>query len=183
MNEVTQLLQRAAAGDAQAREPLFRLLYPELMRLAQGHLAQAGTLSLDPGGLLHEAYLRLPESSKLPDENRRVFYAYASKVMRSVIVDYVRERSAQKRGGGERPETLGNTLADMLYDERVMPAIDEAMKTLEEADPRAHRVVELRYFGGLTEDVVAEVLEVSIATVKRDWRRARAFLFDYLREA
>jgi RNA polymerase sigma factor (TIGR02999 family) len=178
MDEVTQLLQRAAAGDAQAREPLFRLLYPELMRLAQSHLAQAGTLSLDPGGLLHEAYLRLPESSRLPDRNRRVFYAYASKVMRSVIVDYVRERGAQKRGGGERAETLGDTLAGMLCEERLLPAIDEAMKALEDADPRAHRVVELRYFGGLTEDVIADVLEVSIATVKRDWRRARAFLFD-----
>lgn len=182
MNEVTQLLRRAAAGDEQAREPLYRLLYPELMHLARSHLAQSGTLSLDSHGLLHEAYLRLPESSRLPDENRRVFYAYASKVMRSVIVDHVRERAAQKRGGGERAVTLGDTLAGLLTDERLLPAIDEAMTALEDADERAHRVVELRYFGGLTEEIVADVLEVSTATVKRDWRRARAFLFDYLRQ-
>lgn len=180
MHEVTQLLQRAAAGDDEAREPLYRLLYPELMRLARSHLAQAGTISLDPGGLLHEAYLRLPEGSNLPDRNRRVFYAYASKVMRSVIVDHVRERGAQKRGGGEALQPLGDTLADLLADESLLPAIDEAMLALESADSRAHQVVELRYFGGLTEETVADVLEISIATVKRDWRRARAFLFDYI---
>jgi RNA polymerase sigma factor (TIGR02999 family) len=183
MHEVTQLLQRAAAGDAEAREPLFRLLYPELMRLARSQLSQAGTISLDPTGLLHEAYLRLPESSALPDRNRRVFYAYASKVMRSVIVDHVRERGAQKRGGGEALQPLGDTLADLLADETLLPAIDEAMSALEAVDERAHQVVELRYFGGLTEDAVADVLEISIATVKRDWRRARAFLYDYIASA
>jgi RNA polymerase sigma factor (TIGR02999 family) len=180
MHEVTQLLRLAAAGDTGAREPLYRLLYPELMRLAKGHLSRAGTISLDPGGLLHEAYLRLPDSAQLPDSSRRAFYAYASKVMRSVIVDYVRERGAQKRGGGERHLTLGDTLADSLADESLVPAIDEAMKALEEADPRAHQVVELRYFGGVTEELVANILEISTATVKRDWRRARAFLLDYI---
>ena len=180
-SEVTQLLQRAAAGDSSAREPLYRALYPMLMRLAQGHLARAGTVSLDASALLHEAYLRLNGQGNLPDTNRRVFFAYASRVMRSVIVDYVRERGAQKRGSNIPALTLSNNLAESIFSENSLSDIERALRALEEEDERAFRVVEMRYFAGLREEDIAGILEVSLPTVKRDWRKARAFLFEQLR--
>jgi RNA polymerase sigma factor (TIGR02999 family) len=180
MGEVTELLQRVAAQDAAAREPLYRTLYPELMQLARGHLARAGTTSLDVSGLIHDAYLRLERSGSLPHQNRRVFLAYASKVMRSVILDYVRDSARLKRGGAERALTLDTAIAERLFADHLPAEIEEAMAALEETDARCCSVVEMRYFGGLSEEEVADALEVSLPTVKRDWRRARAFLFDYL---
>jgi RNA polymerase sigma factor (TIGR02999 family) len=181
MSEVTQLLQRTSAGDEAAREPLYRLLYPELMRLARSHLSRAGTLSLDAPSLLHDAYLRLTANQLLlPDTNRRVFFAYASRVMRSVIVDYVRERGAQKRGGGVQNVTLTAGLAETIFTEHSVSDIERALSALENLDVRAYRVVEMRYFAGLTEDDIASVLDVSVPTVKRDWRKARAFLYGQL---
>ncbi|MBS0590274.1 MAG: sigma-70 family RNA polymerase sigma factor [Proteobacteria bacterium] len=178
--EVTRLLQRAAAGDAGARDPLYRALYPELMRLAHGHLAGAGTLSMDASGLLHEAYLRLCAQPCLPDASRRVFYAYASKVMRSIVVDFVRERQAIKRGAGMRDVTLDTDLAESIFAENSASEVEGALAALEVLDARASQVVDLRYFGGMSEEEIAAVLEVSVATVRRDWRKARAFLFEQL---
>lgn len=180
MSEVTQLLRRASAGDVAAREPLYRLLYPELMRLAHNHLLRTGTLSLDATALLHEAYLRLTEQAGLPEANRRAFFAYASKVMRSVIVDYVREHHAQKRGGGVCAVTLDTDLAELMFSESSVTDIEDALEVLEEIDARACSVVEMRYFGGLTDEDIAEVLGISLATVRRDWRKARAFLYEQL---
>ena len=180
MSEVTQLLRRASAGDEAASEPLYRLLYPELMSLARGHLAHSGTLSLDATALLHEAYLRLCELENRPDSSRRVFFAYASKVMRSVIVDYVRERGAQKRGGSRACVTLDSDLAEQLFGEKSLEDIESALEVLEEIDARSCRVVEMRYFGGMTDEHIAEALGVSLATVRRDWRKARAFLYEQL---
>jgi RNA polymerase sigma factor (TIGR02999 family) len=180
-SEVTLLLQRTAAGDASARDPLYRVLYPMLMRLARSHLARAGTLSLDAPGLLHEAYLRLNEQTKLPDRNRRVFFAYASRVMRSVVIDYVRERGARKRGGDMAPVTLSANQPDSIFVDNSVGDVERALQALEAVDERAFRVVEMRYFAGLREEDVADVLEVSLPTVKRDWRKARAFLYQHLR--
>lgn len=180
MSEVTQLLQRSSAGDEAAREPLYRLLYPELMRLARSHLSRAGTLTLDAPSLLHDAYLRLTANRLLPDTNRHVFFAYASRVMRSVIVDYVRERGAQKRGGGMQSVTLTGGLAETIFTEHSVSDIERALSALENLDLRAYRVVEMRYFAGLTEEDIAVVLDVSVPTVKRDWRKARAFLYGQL---
>jgi len=179
MGELTVLLQRAASGDKDAQAPLYRLLYPELMQLARGHLARAGTLSLDATAVLHEAYLRLADAHA-PSTNRRVFFAYASKVMHSVIVDYVRERNAEKRGSGERPVTL-SSVPDSLFEERSISDIEEALEALARVDERAFSVVEMRYFGGMSEDDIAGALDVSLATVGRDWRKARAFLYERLR--
>jgi RNA polymerase sigma factor (TIGR02999 family) len=178
MGELTVLLQRAAAGDGGARDPLYRMLYPELMRLARGHLAHAGTISLDPTALLHEAYLRLDGGA--PGTNRRVFFAYASKVMRSVVVDYVRERGAHKRGGRAEKVTLSG-VAGSLFEDHSITGIEAAIAALARVDERAHRVVEMRYFGGMTEEDIANELDISAATVRRDWRKARAFLYERLR--
>jgi len=178
MGELTVLLQRAAAGDGDARDPLYRMLYPELMRMARGHLSHAGTISLDPTALLHDAYLRLENNA--PGANRRVFFAYASKVMHSVVVDYVRERGALKRGSNAEKVTLSG-VASSLFGENSITGIESAMAALAQVDERAHRVVEMRYFGGMTEDDIASVLDLSVATVRRDWRKARAFLYERLR--
>ena len=180
MDELTVLLQRASAGDADARDPLYRLLYPELLRMARAQLARAGTLSLDPTALLHDAYVRLARTPSAPTANRRVFFAYASRVMRSVIVDYVRERGAQKRGSNATNVTLSSGVADSIFTEHSVSDIERALTALESLDVRAYRVVEMRYFAGLTEEDIAGVLEVSVPTVKRDWRKARAFLYGQL---
>jgi RNA polymerase sigma factor (TIGR02999 family) len=179
MGEVTLLLQRAGAGDASAREPLYRLLYPELMRLARAHATRAGTGSLDAAALLHEAYLRFAAGEDLPAANRRLFFAYASKVMRSVAVDHARERGAQKRGGRWERVTLSGLPGATSADHASID-VDEAMSTLADVDERAFRVAEMRCFGGMTEEEIADVLELSLATVRRSWRRARAFLVSRL---
>lgn len=179
MGEMTLLLERVATGDRGAHDALYRLMYPELMRLARGHLGRAGTISLDSTALVHECYMRLPDGAELPHASRRVFFAYASKVMHSVIVDYVRDRGAQKRGGGAESVTLSG-VADALFTEHSIMDIEEALSALARIDERAYRVVEMRYFGGMNEDDIASVLDVSLATVGRDWRKARAFLYERL---
>lgn len=180
MGDVTQLLGEMSRGDSAARERLFGLVYGELMGLARGHLSRAGTVSLDPSALLHEASLRLLESERVAPASRKLFFGYASAVMRNVVVDYVRARSASKRGGGERPVTLDTAHGLEMPEHQSVVDLDEALAALERVDARASRVVTLRYFGGLNEAEVAEHLSVSVPTVKRDWRKARAFLFDYL---
>jgi len=116
---------------------------------------------------VHEAYLRLNGQGNLPDSNRRVFFAYASRVMRSVIVDYVRERGAQKRGSNIPALTLSNNLAESIFSENSLSDIERALRALEAEDERAFRVVEMRYFAGLREEDIAGILEVSLPTVKR----------------
>ena len=180
-SEITQLLQRVSAGDAAASEPLYRLVYVDLMRMAQSHLTRAGTLSMDAPALLHEAYLRLSRQANLPDANRHLFFAYASKAMRSVVIDHVRDRGARKRGAGAPAVTVSANFAESMFTRNSATEIESALQALEEVDARACRVVEMRYFGGLTEDAIARALEVSLPTVKRDWRKARAFLYEQLR--
>ena len=166
--EVTGLLHR----DLQPQ------IYAELMKLARSQLARAGTLSLDAPSLVHEAWLRFSGQPAVANAGRSVFFAYASKVMRAVIIDYVRERKAQKRGAGEAMLTLTTGLANAAIAEGSIEHLHDAMEALEKIDPRSHQIIELRYFGGLTETEIADVISVSLPTVKRDWRKARAFLFD-----
>jgi len=179
--EVTDILRRVSAGDVLARDSLYSRLYAELMQMARAHLARAGTMSLDAPALLHEAYLRLADQDGVPDTGRHQFFAYASKVMRSVIIDYVRERGAQKRGAGAAVVTLSSGLAESMFTRHSINDIESALRALEQIDARACRVVEMRYFGGLAEAEIAAVLGVSLPTVKRDWRKARAFLYEQLR--
>lgn len=180
MPEITTLLQRVTAGDGEANEPLYRMLYPELMQLARSHLSRAGTVSLDPTAVVHDAFLRVAQRDGMPDTNRRVFFAYASKVMHSVIIDYVRERGAHKRGRDVTTVTLTGGVAS-VFAEHSVDELESALAALVAIDERAFRVVEMRYFAGMTEEDVASVLDVSVATVRRDWRKARAFLYERLR--
>lgn len=181
MGEVTRLLERARAGEAGAHEALFSRIYGELSKLARAKLAHESTLTqIDAPSLVHEAYLRLQRTAALPAQSRQVFFAYAAGVMRSVIVDYVRERNAAKRGGGVAPITLLTQDAPAEEGSPDVEALDAALKSLAEVDERCHRIVELRYFAGLSVEEIAGLLELSPATVKRDWQKARAFLYQAL---
>ena len=180
---ITRLMRDAERGDGEARDRLYTLLYEDLREIARRHLSRAGTISLDPSAILHDCFLRMETGAakgEIPD--RVAFLGYASTVMRSVIVDYVRERRAQKRGSGQANLTLDTNLADALIEERGVVGVDEALKDLARVNQRCHRIVELRYFGGLTEGETAAVLGLSVETVKRDWRKARAFLLAHFQD-
>jgi RNA polymerase sigma factor (TIGR02999 family) len=177
MGEITVLLDEARHGDEASRQRFFTRVYAELDRLARRHLAgQAQLTMLDGPGLVHEVYLRLAHQDSLPGSDRAAFLAYASRVMRSVVIDYVRSRNAQRRGGGQRMLTLTTGVAEQQFSEPQLESLGDALESLERIDERAHRVVEMRYFGGLEIEEIATFLDVSPATVKRDWTKARAYL-------
>lgn len=178
MGDVTVLLERVHAGDAHARNELFACLYAELNRLAGQRLAREGTFTqLDAPSLVHETYLRLVGQTSIPVENRRMFFAYAAAVMRSVIVDYVRRRGARKRGNPGMQVTLTGNDPQALPPHTNIEALDAALRQLAEVDSRAHDLVQMRYFAGLSLEEAAEALHISLATAKRDWQKARAFLY------
>lgn len=175
--EITQLLQAAQSGGDAARSSLFEAVYRELKMLARSKVSRESTLTLlSPTSLVHESYERLFKYDAKNVESRKLFFGYASKVMRSVIVDYVRERDAEKRGGGAQGVTLVTELAGEQVDHTRVLAVNEAMQQLKEIDQRCHDLVELRYFGGFSVDESAEALGISLATAARDWEKARAFL-------
>jgi RNA polymerase sigma factor (TIGR02999 family) len=180
-DSVTHILNRAIAGDAASRERVYALLYAELLRLARSHLAGSGAHSLNPSALVHEAYLRMLGRDPRPMRDRRAFFAYASTAMRSALVDHVRAGAADKRSGEFAPVTLTTGVLDGVAAEGDFSRLSEALDALRDIDERSCRVVEMRYYAGMTEDDIAAELAVSIATVTRDWRKARAFLFEQLR--
>jgi len=135
---------------------------------------------IDTPALIREVYLRLGQRDGLPGSGRRAFLAYASRAMRSVIVDYLRARAADRRGAGERPVTLNTAVENQVFTHPQLESLDDALQSLERIDERAHRVVEMRYFGGMEIEEIAEFLGISPATVKRDWQKARAYLLHEL---
>ncbi len=183
MSQLTELLGRVQAGDATARNALFAAAYTELHRLAHARLRDGGRNTvMDTTCLVHESYLRFVRAGELRAEDRRAFFAYASQVMRSVIVNTVRERVAQKRGGDQQPLTLATNLGgDVADDEDTVLAVHEALETLEKTDPRLAQVAQMRYFGGYSEQEIAETLNVTERTVQRDWEKARLILAVALR--
>jgi RNA polymerase sigma factor (TIGR02999 family) len=183
MNQLTELLGRLRAGDAEARNALFAAAYAELHRLARSRLRDGGRNTLlDTTGLVHESYLRFVSGGALRAEDRRAFFAYASQVMRSVIVNSARERIAQKRGGELRPLTLSLQLeANVAENEETILRVHEALEALEQADPRLAEVAQMRYFGGYSEQEIAETLGISDRTVQRGWEKARLILAAALR--
>jgi RNA polymerase sigma factor (TIGR02999 family) len=183
MNQLTELLGRAQAGDKAARDALFAAAYGELHRLAHARLRGGGRNTvLDTTCLVHESYLRFLRAGELRAEDRRAFFAYASQVMRSVIVNSVRERVAQKRGGDQPALTLAtNLVANVADGEQMVLAVHEALEALEQAEPRLAQVAQMRYFGGYSEQEIAETLEITERTVQRDWEKARLILAAALR--
>jgi RNA polymerase sigma factor (TIGR02999 family) len=180
MGEITQLLDQARSGEQRARDRFFSRIYAELDRLAKQRLARQSPLTmLDAPGLVHEVYLRLSQQDQLPGADRRAFLAYAARVMRSVVIDYVRSRAAERHGGGREAVTLHTGIPDDSF-RPDLQSLGEALESLARIDERAHWVVEMRYFGGMQIEEIAEFLEISPATVKREWQKARAFLLHAL---
>lgn len=175
--EITQLLLDHRRGDPLAVHRLMPLVYDELHHIAGRHLARhrRGVL-LDTTGLVHESFLKLIEHGTLPSDCRRHFFALASRAMRQVVVDTARAQQALKRGGDERPLTLDEARVEAPAVDVDLLALDQALERLARLNARLVRVVECRYFAGLTEVETAEALDVSVRTVQRDWLKARAWL-------
>ncbi len=177
MAEVTQLLLRWSEGDQVALEHLMPLVYDELRRLASGFLRHDLLhQTLQPTALVHEAYLRMVGQAEVAWQSRAQFFGLAATLMRRILVDHTRERCAEKRGGGQFHLSLSHADLFARSPEIGLLTLDEAMQTLAAIKPQHSRIVELRYFGGLTIAETAEVLGVSHATVERDWQFARAWL-------
>ena len=183
MAQITQLLERMHAGDAAARDALFAAAYGELRRLARARLRDGGRNTvLETTSLVHECYLRFVGAAELRAEDRRAFFAYASQVMRSVILNSVRERQAERRGGGVPELTLSTEIeANLASDEETLLKLHEALEVLEQADSRLAQVAQMRYFGGYTDQEIAETLDVTERTVRNHWARARLILKEALR--
>jgi RNA polymerase sigma factor (TIGR02999 family) len=175
-NNITTLLGELRAGKSEARSALFTQVYAELMQLAQRRLAGGQQTHLDAPSLVHEAYLRLTDPRIASMRDRRDFFAYSGAIMHSVIIDFVRQRKAQKRGAEVTHVTLSKADSNEVSREPDFEALHLALKELEHIDERAFRIVEMRYFAGLTTEEIAQVLGVSEQTVKRSWRTARTFL-------
>jgi RNA polymerase sigma factor (TIGR02999 family) len=178
MPDLSTLLAAARQGDEQAAGQAFSLLYDDLRRMARARLRQHRTMTLlDTTSLVHDSYLKLVGATSLPVEDRQHFFAYASRVMRSVIVDYARARLAERRGGDAGCVTLDTALSDKLAaPETDVLRVHEALDVLAKADEHLAQVVEMRYFGGLTEPEIAEALGLSERTVRRNWEKARMLL-------
>lgn len=181
MSEITQLLQAASGGDREAADRAYVLLYADLRRLAHSRLRREGVYTLlDTTSLVHESYLRLHGSAEAGRTGRDQFLAYAARVMRSVVVDLVRARNAERRGGGAVHVTLSTTVVDgdagHANGRNEVLQVHEALDALEQHDARLASVVEMRYFGGLSEREIAEAMGVTERTVQRDWQKARLFL-------
>ena len=174
---VTQLLQAWTAGDSQALERLVPVVYGELRLLAQRRmLLENPGASLQPTALVHELYLRLVDAHGLSFHNRSQFFALAAQMMRRILVDSARTRGASKRGGSsEKISFVEGYFAAPGRDRQVI-ALDDALEMLAKEDPRKARAVELRFFGGLSMEEAAEVMGISVQTVRRDWNFARVWL-------
>jgi RNA polymerase sigma factor (TIGR02999 family) len=175
---VTQLLAAWSAGDTAALGELTPVIQDELHRLATRQMAgeRPGHI-LQPTALVNEAYMRLVNWKEVQWQNRAHFFGTAAQIMRRVLVDVARSRGREKRGRGQLHVSLSEAERHPVAERTDLIALDEAMKALEVMDPRKSRVVELRYFGGLSLEEAALVLDVSVATVRRDWSFARAWLF------
>jgi RNA polymerase sigma factor (TIGR02999 family) len=181
---LTLLLTKMQHGDPQAGDKAIALVYSELHRIASRELRseKPGHL-LQTTALIHEAYTRLIGSEGLEIQNRKHFFAVASAQMRRILVDYARAAHAQKRGGRAEKVSLDEVQAGIDPRGVDLVALDESLQNLERVDPRAGHVVELRFFGGYTDAEIAQALDISVPTVRRDWDFARTWLFDRMHGA
>jgi RNA polymerase sigma factor (TIGR02999 family) len=176
--DVTKLLVKWSKGDSAALDALIPLVYGELRRLARHYLQREGqNHTLSSTSLVHEAYLRLITQTEVSWQNRAHFFGVASKMMRRILVDHARKYAYAKRGGGATTLALDEALCSPQRRDIDLVALDDALNSLAKLDQRQSRLVELRFFGGLSIEETSEVLGVSTPTVKRDWASARAWLF------
>ncbi len=179
--DVTDLLLAWQQGDENAFDRLVPLVYSELKSLARRQLARGGRgVTLDTTALVHETYLKLANQDRVALADRRHLFGVVSRAMRQIVVDHARARTAGKRGGGLPPEPLDSREIPVEGEAEALIAVDEALGDLESLDPRLARIVEHRFFAGFSVEETAEALGISVATVDRDWRRARAWLRDAL---
>jgi RNA polymerase sigma factor (TIGR02999 family) len=180
--QLEQLIQSAEQGNASSREQLFTVLYDELHRLAQRELRRNAFLTVSPTTLLHETYLNISgrQSTAFPDRAR--FLAYASRAMRGLLIDYVRSRRAQKRGGAFEITSLPTELPERARSEGELEGIGEALDSLGAVEPRLAQIVDLKFFCGFSFAEIAELLRISERTAQRDWDKARILLQRYLRD-
>ncbi len=179
--EVTQLLVQLRAGHRDAEAQLIPLVYNELRRLAAHYLrAERPDHTLQPTALVHEAYIRLTRLQEVDWQSRTHFFATAATVMRRILVDHARAHRADKREGFREAVSLEEALLVSPARSAQLIALDEALDRLAKLDARRSKIVELRFFGGLGEEETAQVLGVSARTVKRDWRVAKAWLYNEL---
>jgi RNA polymerase sigma factor (TIGR02999 family) len=181
--DVTQVLLEAVAGDQVAARDLWSLTYPELRVIASRHLrGERDNHTLSPTALVHEAWIRLVDQSRVELKDRTHFFSIVSAMCRRVLVDHARKRLAAKRGAGALRVTLDEGALGSASDMEELLALDEALERLGELNERLARVVEMRYFAGLTEEESAEALGVTARTVRRDLVKARGFLYEALRD-
>jgi RNA polymerase sigma-70 factor, ECF subfamily len=175
--EITQLLTNWGQGDETVLERLVPLVYPELRRMARRQMARENpNHTLQTSALINEAYLKLVDRQGTDWQNRAHFFAVAAQVMRHILIDHARRRLYDKRGGGAQHLALEE--AEIISDERTaeLLVLDEALRTLTNLDARRSQIVELKFFGGLNAEEIAEVMSISPATVQREWRAAKAWL-------
>ena len=176
-HRISRLLGEWGKGDEAALEELIPLVYDELRRIAKGFLRrQPAGHTLQTTELIHETYLKLAAQEGRGFENRAHFFGVAAKAMRHILVDHARAKHAAKRGGWQEKIVLSGDVADTIVQSQQILALDEALRSLSAIDRRKSEIVELKYFGGLTNDETAEALNISVETVKRDWRFARSWL-------
>ncbi len=179
--DITQLLVRARDGDRNAIDSMLPLVYAELRRLAIRQLRrERGGHTLGVSGLVNEAYLKLIDQAHVDWQGREHFYAVAARAMRQVLVDYARKRNAEKRGAGRDHTTIDNKELGLQAPLDKVLALEEALDRLDAVDSRMRRIVEYRFYCGLNEQEVAELLQVSPRTVQREWTKARAWLYNEL---
>jgi len=180
----TRLLDAVSAGDPGAIDEIFALTYRELRQMAHQRLHRSSRFtSLDTTALVHECYLRLVRLGQLQMRDRAHFLGYAGRVMRSIVVDLVRQRLAKRRGGDELRVTLRTDIRDCtaVSEEQIMQ-VDEALQELASLDPRLVQVVEMRYFAGFTVEQIAQSRGVTTRTIRRDWEKARLLLYAALQK-
>jgi RNA polymerase sigma-70 factor (ECF subfamily) len=177
MSQVTQLLREWSAGRQEARDELLGLVYTPLRDIAERHLyREREGHTLQPTALVNELYLKLVDQRRVEWNDRTHFFAVAAQVMRRILVDHARKKKSEKRGGDMTPVTIGAALDVAAAENFDVVALDVALENLEKVFPQQARLVELRFYAGLTIDETAEVLGVSAATVSREWTMARAWL-------
>jgi RNA polymerase sigma factor (TIGR02999 family) len=179
MSEITLVLDAVSAGDSRAAEQLLPLVYDELRRLAAARMAQeAAGHTLQPTALVHEAWLRLVSGNNQPWQNRAHFFGAAAEAMRRILIERARRKSRLKRGSGRVLLDIADLdVATAMPDDKIL-LVDEALEQLKMEDPEKARIVTLKFFAGLTNEEVAEVLNVNERTVRRQWDFAKAWLFD-----
>jgi RNA polymerase sigma-70 factor, ECF subfamily len=180
--EVTVLLAQLAEGNQKAASKLIPLVYSEMRRLAGAYMRrERGDHTLQPTALVNEAYLKLVEQRSVDWQSRAHFFGIAAQVMRRILVDHARGHLRDKRGGGQKPVPIDEALVFAPEQSEEFLKLDEALERLTKLDPRQGKIVELRFFGGLTVEQTAELLEISPKTVKRDWSMAKAWLHGELK--